>query len=1299
MRNMTRAFIFSLVLFFAQAACAFGAQMDSASYSVSGALYQPNVVSYLTGQVPLAPGSVTSCGKILTPGTYTLSADITGISGPCFIVATSSVTIDGGGHTVTATNGNTNYAVTATSSTAVGGSAFTSLVIQDIVFSGFSGGGVNASGNAGTSAGGAGGGVSVSSSTLGSIVARGGNASSGTGGAGGSVSLTGTDLPLASTTLSVAGGTGSIAGAVGTISVTGSVLVSNGQLWNGNDGAWLGFRTWRFAGNSYNAGTVSGTTTLSAYTATSSVVTVSGNANFRGTGIVNGTILDSLEAPIAIWNLVNGSILTGTISGNAVFNDTSWNRGTVIGDATFTASGYNSISGILHGDPTGVSSGHSILGTILFSATSSPVAFTVASGSTWSANTSAWDFATSGQNWIFNFSNNAGAIYGNAAFNNSSQNRGVVVGMGSFTTSSYNAGTTTTADFRNSAYNIGTSTTANFYDSSSNSHLASRGHVSVQCDFFDASLPGIGSCPVNATFYHIPYYFMNSVSTNWNDAGNWWFDTAFTEPSGLPHSGDNVFIAATTTVGPSSAVTLGSIHVGTSTTGGGSFSVNLTNAAGPVYFYDRTTNAGVVNGVFHVFGNRSITTANGGGSFTGAVAFHDGSWNDMSLPGNTAFYDTSYNSVSGTVGGDAEFFGTNANNGTVVGVATVYAGATLSGSGTLSGNTLNLGSISNGFFDGVITNITGAITGAVSNAVTAIFSGGGYVASSGSLSGDAEFNATSSNRGIVSGTSTFSGYSYNIGTTSNATFIGDLAENVYGAVVGFVSGVKTRLYTAVAPQIALFRDFTGGAWTVIADNTVVKLLYRNLANLFGEDPSAVTTLVERNGGFILRPLVPGVITSCGVLDTASSTYTLGADISNYAHDACFIVRADGITIDGGNHSVTGASTSTSLYGIVSSSTLSIDSTPDSFSGLTVRNISFSNFAYGLWGRGNDVPDGTGGHGSDVTIENSTIGNIDVNGGDPIEQAGNGGDVSLITSVAGVISSRGGDSTSCGIAGDGGSVDITTDSVYEAIINDGGLSTGCAPEASPSHGSSGRRNTAIVSASTRAALAVAQPAGAKTVGTSLERKIQQQAEGLRNIFAFLPSVIRLFPISLGPLPVFGTEGSNAFSFVTSINSFLFVPLPAGMDSRMATILRSLGVRYEREFVALKRSPLTLGGTGRIPGLFSVSVSGTPVVSHIEYASTSSVVQVVRVKGKEKLSISIDSKSDVAGYFNGKKAVFAQGALRVNAPAVAGRYAVSASSTPMTLVVEVVASGVDAPIAQPARQGIFRRVINWAFGLFK
>ena len=49
------------------------------------------------------------------------------------------------------------------------------------------------------------------------------------------------------------------------------------------------------------------------------------------------------------------------------------------------------------------------------------------------------------------------------------------------------------------------------------------------------------------------------------------------------------------TSGPSSAITLGSIYVASSTTGGGSFSVDLTNTIAPVYFYGLSTNTGEVN--------------------------------------------------------------------------------------------------------------------------------------------------------------------------------------------------------------------------------------------------------------------------------------------------------------------------------------------------------------------------------------------------------------------------------------------------------------------------------------------------------------------------------------------------------------------------------------------------------------------------------------------------------------------------------------------------------------------------------
>jgi hypothetical protein len=89
------------------------------------------------GYVPaLVPGSVSSCGVISAAGAYTLSADVTGITGSCFTVSANNVTINGAGHSVTASGGNSNFAVSA--------AGYTGLVLNDITFSGF-GAGVTAS--------------------------------------------------------------------------------------------------------------------------------------------------------------------------------------------------------------------------------------------------------------------------------------------------------------------------------------------------------------------------------------------------------------------------------------------------------------------------------------------------------------------------------------------------------------------------------------------------------------------------------------------------------------------------------------------------------------------------------------------------------------------------------------------------------------------------------------------------------------------------------------------------------------------------------------------------------------------------------------------------------------------------------------------------------------------------------------------------------------------------------------------------------------------------------------------------
>ncbi len=1314
-----------------------GNEMSSSNFSIMGTLSRLLFGSYSVSYLPLSPGNINSCGKINQPGTYTLTTDISNISDTCFIIATSSVTIDGNGHQVAAVSGNASYAVTATSSVVNGGSAQTGITISNITFSTFAGG-INANGNNGTT-GGSGGSVVVSSSSLGSIVANGGSPS----GNGGSISITGTNMDLVGETLSVTGGGGSV-------TVNGSILVSGSQVWSSDDSTWLGTRTWNFTGTSYNNGTTTGTTTFSnssysigmvsgdavfsSYTADSyGIVSINSNTNFHGTGIVTGAVLDSANSNITSWSLSSSSILTGRITGNAIFNDNSYNTGTVTGNTTFndssynsgsvnnaifTSSNFNSVSGIPNGDPTGISNGHIVTGSITFS-TSTPVTFSVGSGSTWSSNTYSWVFATSGQNWIFSSANNTGAVSGNAIFNNS-QNNGTVYGTSTFNTNSYNAGTTISALFYNNSYNVGSVSYASFYNTSMNSHNASPGTVTVRCDFYDSSLPGVGFCPSGNTHYHIPYYFNNAVSSNWNDIGNWWLNSSFTQSAGgLPQSGDTVYIGATVGTSPTTPISLGNIYVASSTTGGGSFSVNLTGASGPTHFFSSSTNNGLVNGVMHIYGNRGFSQVNASGTYNNSIYFHNNSHNDTTISDDVVFYDNSYNASNGTVSGNAEFDGTNINDGSISGVSSVVLGASLSGGGSFTGNVSNAGIISGGIFNGVVTNLSSAILdGSVTNRIEMIFNAGSYISSNGQISGDAQFNATSSNRGVVSGTSTFYDNSYNVGLTYNAVFTGEYTENSHNSLNGIVTGTKSRLYTSGALQYDQFRDFTDSAWTVIADNTIVKLLYRDKVDIFGNNPSTLTSTIERNNGFILKPLSTTTsITSCGILDESNTTYTLGTSITGYNFDTCFFVRADGVTLNGNGHSVTAVSNATSLYSIVATSTLSVDATSSAYTNLNIRSITFNNFAHGLFGVGNDVPNGIGGNGASTTIFKSVLADINVNGGDPVEQAGHGGNLFVETSTTTIIRSNGGDSTGCGMAGNGGDIYITTDTVYTSYTNDGGQVSGCAPEVTPQHGSRGHVNTQIISQATISSMNQSNT----TVTTS--KSGYNSTFSPSNFVSILLPVVDLNPLRLVPLPRFGyVDGVNMFSLGKGINNFLFALLPKTFtdvfSGPLLDLFRSVGLNMAKDLLALRGKNILMKDTIDTPGYYVVTMNSIPtksadntlkkdkeirVPSYIAYDSKNTVTELVSVNPGVDINIYINpiNNNKITAKFDDRDVKFKGNRLSMKTPSSSGKHILVTSASPLTLTIDVLATkdnsvlGVDVP----QKLSFITRIIDWLKSLFR
>jgi hypothetical protein len=190
--------IYSLVMFFAMT-------------------FIPNVSSAAV----LLPGNISTCGELTSPGTYTLTQNVSGGSGTCFNIGSDNVTINGGGFTISGTG---DTAIDARPRTSYpsgplteGADAYTNLIINDLNISGYTTG-INASGNADTSGSGqkngfAGdaGDIAIFYSYIGSIIAQGGDASAQSyGGLGGNVAFTDTDLNLSNSTISLLGGTGTV---------------------------------------------------------------------------------------------------------------------------------------------------------------------------------------------------------------------------------------------------------------------------------------------------------------------------------------------------------------------------------------------------------------------------------------------------------------------------------------------------------------------------------------------------------------------------------------------------------------------------------------------------------------------------------------------------------------------------------------------------------------------------------------------------------------------------------------------------------------------------------------------------------------------------------------------------------------------------------------------------------------------------------------------------------------------------------------------------------------------------------
>jgi hypothetical protein len=182
-------------------------------------------------------------------------------------------------------------------------------------------------------------------------------------------------------------------------------------------------------------------------------------------------------------------------------------------------------------------------------------------------------------------------------------------------------------------------------------------------------------------------YYNAAVDQAWDTLGNWWNDSAFTDPAlSLPADGNDVYITQILGTNPSAPITLNHIYVGNAEET--SIYANLTNTTGDV-----TVNAGgdltgevhgnviqnnnsantyaVVYGDCVFYGNSYLF---GYGTVNGTATFYGTSYNHGTV-NNAVFYDSSYNEPfgpGGIISGNATFHNLSRNTGTINGDATVY---------------------------------------------------------------------------------------------------------------------------------------------------------------------------------------------------------------------------------------------------------------------------------------------------------------------------------------------------------------------------------------------------------------------------------------------------------------------------------------------------------------------------------------------------------------------------------------------------------------------------------------------------
>lgn len=178
-------------------------------------------------------------------------------------------------------------------------------------------------------------------------------------------------------------------------------------------------------------------------------------------------------------------------------------------------------------------------------------------------------------------------------------------------------------------------------------------------------------------------YYNGAVDSTWNTIGNWWTDSSHSIAAGhIPQSGDTVYIDSNTmSTGPSSAVSLAAINVGTLLAA----NVTLNTNAQAIICFHCTGSTGELQGTTYgdaYFYNGSINAA----TITGNGFFYDTSWNNGTINGNAIFNNSSYNYSSGVITGNSTFNNSSLVNGGTLNGNVVFNNTSFVQAGTINGN-------------------------------------------------------------------------------------------------------------------------------------------------------------------------------------------------------------------------------------------------------------------------------------------------------------------------------------------------------------------------------------------------------------------------------------------------------------------------------------------------------------------------------------------------------------------------------------------------------------------------------------